>query len=117
MPSGCNLFVTEDDHNQIWKSLRKGLPANVSRDVKLEKEAMIEAATSGKIMQIMQDTNKPGHKALREYLYEKVAGGESIPESYKRELPSAVANIIKHTPDIMGLFEPTIKERGKAQQA
>lgn len=113
MPGGCNLYETEGDHKQIWRSLSKGLQADVSKEVKRDKKAMIEAATSGKILQIMQDSNKPGHKALREYLYEKIAGGEPISESYKRELPDAVAKIIKHTPDIMGLFKPTIKERGK----
>lgn len=117
MPSGCNLYETDDDHKQILKSRSEGLPANVSKEVILDKRPIIDTKTSSKIGRILQESNEPSHKALCKILIDKIEDGEAIPENYKRELPSAVAGILKHTHDAMGIFTPVRKDYGKGAKS
>ncbi|MCW3129367.1 MAG: hypothetical protein N2V75_04620 [Methanophagales archaeon] len=113
MPDGCNLYETEADHKQILKSLREGFPANVSKEVMRDKKPMMIAAASGRLLEILEDPARWGHKAIGEFICRRIAGNEAIPESYKRELPSAMAKIIRHTPDSVGFFMHAPKYYGK----
>ena len=113
MPDGCNLYETETDHKEILKSLQEGFPSNVSEDVTSDRRSMMSAAASGKLLGILEDSAKVGHKAIREFVYRRIAGNESIPEDYKRELPSAMARIIRHTPDSIGFFMHAPEYYGK----
>lgn len=113
MPDGCNLFETEADHKQIVKSLREGFPADVSEEVMRDKKPMMIAVASGRMQEILRDPSKFGHRALMEYIRTQVAGGEVIPESYARQLPSAIATVIKQAPDAMGLFLSAPRHYGR----
>ncbi len=113
MPIGCNLYETEEDQKEILKSLREGFPSNVSEDVARDRRSMMNAAASGKLLAILEDSAKDGHKAIREFVYRRIAGNESIPDHYKRELPSAIARIIRHTPDSIGFFMHAPEYYGK----
>lgn len=113
VPDGCNLYETEADHKQILKSLREGLPTNVSEEVMRDKKPMMMAAASGRLLEILEDPARRGHKAISEFICRRIAGNEAIPENYKRELPSAIAKIIRHTPDSIGFFMHAPKYYGK----
>lgn len=67
-----------------------------------KKQELIELINSKNNFKIVPSPNKFPIPTL----LKNVAGNESIPESYKQELPKAVAEIAKITPNALGLLRP-----------
>lgn len=105
MADGCNLYLSEEDFKQITNSLSQQQICEVADSVKSVMESFTKGITE-KVTYPLSDPNHPAHKVFSAYVLRNVAGNQSIPDTYKQELPKAVATIAKITPNILGLVKP-----------
>ena len=73
------------------------------------KNILIEGLTKGmteKVTYPLSNSSHPAHNVLSAYVLRNTVGNQSIPDAYKRELPKAVADIAKITPNVLGLVKP-----------
>ena len=109
MADGCNLYLTKEDLRQIKGSRenRQRIP-EIADSIKslYNGSAKISEERIKKVTYPLSDPIHPAHKVFANYVLQNVSGNQSIPESYKRALPKAVATIAKVTPDALGLVKP-----------
>lgn len=111
----CGNEISEWDNEAVRKSLQgenTKLDPKIIRDFKefeAVKDALIEGITKGKTDKVtypLSNPNHPAHKALSAYVLRNAVGNQSIPDTYKQELPKAVADIAKINPTVLGLVKP-----------
>ncbi|MEK9148766.1 MAG: hypothetical protein AAB267_01825 [Candidatus Desantisbacteria bacterium] len=105
MADGCNLYLSEKDFKQITDSLNNQKIGEIADSVKSVMEGFTKGMTE-KVTYPLSNPNHPAHKVFSAYVLRNAVGNQSIPDTYKRELPKAVADIVKINPTVLGLVKP-----------
>ena len=105
MADGCNLYLSDEDFKQITSSLDQQQICEAAESVKDAMEGVTKGMTE-KVTYPLSDPNHPAHEVLSKYVLRNAVGNQSIPDTYKQELPKAVAEIAKINPSILGLAKP-----------
>ena len=113
MPCGNEISDWDDKaikNSALGKNTK--LDPEINRDFEefeAAKNILIEGLTKGmteKVTYPLSNSSHPAHDVLSAYVLRNAVGNQSIPDAYKRELPKAVADIAKITPNVLGLVEP-----------
>lgn len=111
----CGNEISEWDNEALQKSLQgenTKLDPEIKRDFKefeAVKDILIDGLAKGmteKVTYPLSNPNDPAHKVFSGYVLRNAVGNQSIPDTYKEELPKAVADIAKINPIVLGLVKP-----------
>lgn len=111
----CGNEISDWDDQAIKISLageNTKLDPEIKRDFaefESVKDILIAGFTKGmteKITYPLSNSSHPAHNVLSAYVLRNAVGNQSIPDAYKRDLPKAVADIAKITPNVLGLVKP-----------
>lgn len=112
---GCGNEINEWDDKAVQNSAL-GKNTDIDPEIKRDFEEFetvkdilmegIEKGNTEKVTYPLSDPYHPAHKVFTAYVLRNAVGNQSIPDTYKQELPKAVADIAKITPDVLGLVKP-----------
>lgn len=111
----CGNEISDWDYKAIEDSMagkNTEIDPEIIRDFKefeAVKDILIEGITKGmteKVTYPLSNPNHPEHRVLMTYVLRNAVGNQSIPDTYKQELPKAVADIAKINPTVLGLVKP-----------
>lgn len=111
----CGNEISDWDYKAIKDSMagkNREIDPEIMRDFaefEAVKDILIAGFTKGmteKVTYPLSDPSHPAHKVFSAYVLRNAVSNQSIPDTYKQELPKAVADIAKINPTVLGLVKP-----------
>lgn len=111
----CGNEISDWDYKAIKDSMagkNREIAPEIMRDFtefEAVKDILIAGFTKGiteKVTYPLSDPSHPAHKVFSAYVLRNAVSNQSIPDTYKQELPKAVADIAKINPTVLGLVKP-----------
>jgi len=111
----CGNEISDWDYKAIKDSMagkNREIDPEIMRDFaefEAVKDILIAGFTKGmteKVTYPLSDPSHPAHKVFSAYVLRNAVSNQSIPDTYKQELPKAVADIARINPTVLGLVKP-----------